>query len=176
MHHHPSNVHWAVNLKTADASIVKVKNTYHVSVSPDDRWRDMPSLDGQCLHMPSDSVSVSVVTVTQFAAADPVLKLKLEPLVCFPPCWLSHGSSIIMGLACNPVTSPKKQTERATSTHAETLSHYCKPQRGFICTHCILIRQFRSARDPSVILLSLTVGQLLWVSENLMLHDYQKII
>lgn len=125
--------------------IIKTKNTYHVSASPHVRWGDVPCLVGQYLHMPSECVSVSVVTVTQFTA-DPVLKLK--PLVSFLSDRHSHGSSIIMGLACNPVTSPKKQTERATSTHSETLSYYCNPQRGIIWTHCILMRQLRSDVTP----------------------------
>lgn len=81
------------------------------------------------------------VRVTRFAA-DPVLEL--EPLVPNPSKQPSHSSSIIMGLACNPATSPAKWTERATSTHSETLSHYYKSQRGIIWTHGILMRQLRS--------------------------------
>lgn len=87
-------------------------------------------------------------------------------LVSNPSNRPSHGTSIIMGLACNPVTSPLRQTERATSTHSETLSHYYKPQRDIMWTRCILMRQLRSARAPFIILLSLAGGQLLWMNER----------
>lgn len=77
------------------------------------------------------AVSVSVVSVLQ-SAADPVLKP--EPVGSKP----SHSSSIIMGLACNPVTSRTWSGLRGQRPHSQTLSLYYKSQRGFIWTCCML--------------------------------------